>query len=189
MRGSIEALFSPTTVVVMTAKTHSQQELENIARSLGELLSKQGRFMATAESCTGGWIAQTATAIPGSSQWFDRGYVTYSNRAKMEVLGVSESILATYGAVSEQTAAAMAAGAITAAGVHVSVAVTGVAGPDGGSEKKPVGTVWFGWCLAGARPVTRVVQFDGDRHSVRCQTVAVALTGLLDIVEDGTTRP
>ena len=103
--------------------------------------------MATAESCTGGWIAQTATAIPGSSQWFDRGYVTYSNRAKMEVLGVPEDILERYGAVSEQTAAAMAAGAIEAARVDVSVAVTGVAGPDGGSAEKPVGMVWFGWCL------------------------------------------
>lgn len=170
----------------MTAINHSQQALEKLAFSLGELLCAQGRIMVTAESCTGGWIAQTATAIAGSSQWFDRGYVTYSNRAKMEVLSVPENILAAHGAVSQETAAAMAVGAVTAAAVDVSVAVTGVAGPDGGSDEKPVGTVWFGWCLAGAVPETRVVRFDGDRHSVRGQTVAVALTGLIDMVQIGT---
>jgi len=138
--------------------------------------------MVTAESCTGGWIAQTATAIPGSSDWFDRGYVTYSNRAKMEVLGVAEQTLATYGAVSEQTVAEMVAGALAAAAVEVAAAVTGVAGPDGGTPEKPVGTVWFGWCLAGGNPVTKMVRFDGDRHSVRAQTVAVALDGLIELI-------
>jgi len=166
----------------MTLETHSRNELEMMASSLGQTLGAQQKILATAESCTGGWIAQTATAIPGSSQWFDRGYVTYSNRAKMEVLGVPEDILERYGAVSEQTAAAMAAGAIEAARVDVSVAVTGVAGPDGGSAEKPVGMVWFGWCLRGHAPVTKVIQFSGDRHSVRNQTVTAALTGLLQLV-------
>ena len=166
----------------MNDLTEIQQQLEAAAQLLGGKLREQGRQLVTAESCTGGWIAQTATAIPGSSAWFDRGYVTYSNRAKMEVLAVPETVLVKHGAVSTQTAAAMAAGAIGASGVDVSVAVTGVAGPDGGTPDKPVGMVCFGWCLRGADPVTRVVQFDGDRQSVRAQTVAMALDGLLELI-------
>ncbi|HJP34485.1 MAG: nicotinamide-nucleotide amidohydrolase family protein [Gammaproteobacteria bacterium] len=158
------------------------EELESNAYRLGEALRAQGMRMATAESCTGGWIAQTATAIPGSSDWFDRGYVTYSNRAKIQVLGVSERTLETYGAVSAQTVSEMVVGALVAAGVEVAVAVTGVAGPDGGTKEKPVGTVWFGWCLRNRDPVTRVTHFEGDRRSVRAQTVAVALDGLRDLI-------
>jgi nicotinamide-nucleotide amidase len=157
------------------------EQLESRARRLGGILRARGWWLVTAESCTGGWIAQTVTAIPGSSEWFDRGYVTYSNRAKIEVLGVSERALAAHGAVSAQTAAAMAAGALAAARVEVAVAVTGVAGPDGGTPEKPVGTVWFGWCLAGRDPVTRMIRFDGDRYSVRAQTVAAALDGLIEL--------
>lgn len=160
---------------------HDTNQLETKARRLGEILSARGWFMVTAESCTGGWIAQTATAIPGSSDWFDRGYVTYSNRAKMEVLGVAADTLAAHGAVSGETAAEMAAGARAAAGVEIAVAVTGVAGPDGGSAEKPVGTVWFGWCVAGQSPVTRMMRFAGDRESVRAQTVVVALDGLIEL--------
>ena len=166
----------------MNDLTEIQQQLEATAQLLGGKLREQGRQLVTAESCTGGWIAQTATAIPGSSAWFDRGYVTYSNRAKMEILAVPETVLVKHGAVSTQTAAAMAAGAIGASGVDISVAVTGVAGPDGGTPDKPVGMVCFGWCLRDADPVTRVVQFDGDRQGVRAQTVAVALDGLLELI-------
>jgi nicotinamide-nucleotide amidase len=166
----------------MTEQIVDQPHLEDLARKLGEGLRAQGLQMVTAESCTGGWIAQTATAIPGSSTWFERGYVTYSNRAKMEILGVSETIIATHGAVSRETAGAMAAGATRAAKVDISVSVTGVAGPDGGTEEKPVGTVWFGWCRRDSEPVTKLVRFEGNRHDIRAQTVAVALHGLGEMI-------
>ncbi|TDJ64142.1 MAG: CinA family protein [Proteobacteria bacterium] len=169
----------------MTAHPDTDR-LESSARRLGDILRKQGRLMVTAESCTGGWIAQTVTAIAGSSQWFDRGYITYSNRAKREVLGVAERSLITYGAVSAEIAAQMALGALEAAKVAVAVAVTGVAGPDGGTRENPVGTVWFGWCIAGGLPVTKLERFDGDRRSVRAQTVAIALDGLIELTSTGT---
>jgi nicotinamide-nucleotide amidase len=175
-------IFSANDGDFMTQNVFDQRHLEDLARRLGEGLSAQGLQMVTAESCTGGWIAQTATAIQGSSGWFERGYVTYSNRAKMEILGVSEEIIVAHGAVSGQTAGAMAAGAIRAAKVDIAVAVTGVAGPDGGTDEKPVGTVWFGWCRAESDPVTKLVRFDGDRHHIRAQTVAVALVGLCDMI-------
>ena len=161
----------------------SDESLETRALALGPLLVRKRRMLATAESCTGGWIAQTVTAIAGSSQWFDRGFVTYSNQAKMDMLGVAEQTLNAHGAVSAETAAEMAAGACTRAAVELAVAVTGVAGPGGGSAEKPVGTVWFGWCLDGGSPVTRRHCFDGDRESVRRQTVAVALDGLLELLD------
>jgi len=161
----------------------SDKALERRALALGPLLLRKRRMMATAESCTGGWIAQTVTAIAGSSDWFDRGFVTYSNQAKMDMLGVAAATLDAHGAVSAETAAEMAAGALARAGVGITVAVTGVAGPAGGSAEKPVGTVWFGWCLDGGVPVTRRHCFDGDRESVRRQTVAVALDGLVEILE------
>lgn len=161
----------------------SDQALERRALALGPLLVGKRRMMATAESCTGGWIAQTVTAIAGSSDWFDRGFVTYSNQAKMDMLGVAAATLDAHGAVSAETAAEMAAGALARAGVGITVAVTGVAGPAGGSAEKPVGTVWFGWCLDGGVPVTRRHRFDGDRESVRRQTVAVALDGLFELLD------
>ena len=143
--------------------------------------------MATAESCTGGWIAQTVTAIAGSSQWFDRGFVTYSNQAKIEMLGVAPTTLAQHGAVSGETAAEMVRGALAAAQVEIAVAVTGVAGPDGGTPEKPVGTVWFGWCVHDAEPVTKMICFAGDRESIRAQTVSVAIDGLLELVTPSAT--
>ncbi|MDA0824334.1 MAG: CinA family protein [Proteobacteria bacterium] len=166
----------------MTQCIFDQSHLEDLARKLGEGLCAQGLQMVTAESCTGGWIAQTATAIPGSSTWVERGYVTYSNRAKVEILGVPEDIIATHGAVSRETAGAMAAGALRAAKVDIAVAVTGVAGPDGGTDEKPVGTVWFGWCRLGSDPVTKLLRFGGDRQDIRAQTVAVALQGLCEMI-------
>ena len=160
---------------------NDQYQLESQAQRLGELLIERTWSLVTAESCTGGWIAQTATAISGSSAWFDRGFVTYSNRAKMEVLGVAESSLLNYGAVSVEVAREMAYGALTTAGVEIAVSVTGIAGPDGGTADKPVGTVCFGWCTKNSDPVSRVVCFDGDRRSIRAQTVAVAFDGLLEL--------
>lgn len=145
--------------------------------ALAELLPQQHALLATAESCTGGLIAGACTGRPGSSLWFERGFVTYSNAAKTELLGVPAALIAAQGAVSEPVARAMAAGAVARAPVQASVAVTGVAGPGGGSAEKPVGTVWFGWSVAGAVTSERCV-FAGDRAAVRAQTVAHALERL-----------
>jgi nicotinamide-nucleotide amidase len=135
-------------------------------------------MMATAESCTGGLIAGACTDASGSSDWFERGFVTYSNAAKTELLGVPAELIEAHGAVSEPVARAMAAGAILHAPVQLTVAVTGVAGPTGGSADKPVGTVWFGWATP-AGSFTEHRRFDGDRAAVRAATVRHALAGLL----------
>jgi len=147
-------------------------------RELAEILQKWGWMMATAESCTGGLIAGACTDLAGSSNWFERGFVTYSNAAKTEMLGVDAALIEAQGAVSESVARAMAIGALRHSRAQVSVAVTGVAGPTGGSADKPVGTVWFGWATpAGVLAEHR--RFDGDRAAVRQATVAHALAGLL----------
>jgi nicotinamide-nucleotide amidase len=149
-----------------------------LATQIAGLLTARGWKMAAAESCTGGWVAKCCTELPGSSAWFDRGFVTYSNAAKEQMLGVSREALATHGAVSDEVAAAMAQGAQREAGVEVAVSTTGIAGPDGGTEEKPVGLVHFGWCI-GAQPVScDAVVFAGDRDAVRSQTVLHALEGL-----------
>ena len=135
--------------------------------------------LATAESCTGGWIAKCCTDVPGSSEWFERGYVTYSNQAKSEMLGVTRQALCTEGAVSRMVAEQMARGAMEAAGVAAALAVTGIAGPDGGTPDKPVGTVWFAWCTADRGVASQVCRFDGDRTAVRQGSVIRALDGLL----------
>jgi nicotinamide-nucleotide amidase len=140
-------------------------------------------MLATAESCTGGWVAQALTAIGGSSEWFERGFVTYSDAAKREMLGVSASTLAAHGAVSEQTAREMAAGALQRSRAQVAVAITGIAGPSGGSPGKTIGTVCFAWAIEG-RAVSAVThRFDGDRESVRRQSVIAALQGVLALLE------
>jgi nicotinamide-nucleotide amidase len=150
--------------------------VEALAGELGERAWK----LATAESCTGGWIAKCCTDRAGSSAWFDSGIVSYSNRAKQQLLGVEAEVLEAAGAVSRVAALQMADGARRRAGVDVALAVTGIAGPDGGSPDKPVGTVWFAWAV-GARPTeAERVLFGGDREAVRRQTVAHALQGLLD---------
>lgn len=158
----------------------SQEALELIAVQVGELLKANGQRLATAESCTGGWIAQCLTAIAGSSEWFERGFVTYSNDAKREMLGVAADTLVAHGAVSEATAAAMAAGALHHSRADWALAVTGIAGPGGGSADKPVGTVCFGWAAVDGRVETQTVHFCGDREQVRAQSVAHALEGLLE---------
>src|SRR4051812_23405372 len=136
-------------------------------------------MLVTAESCTGGWIAQAVTAIAGSSAWFERGFVTYSNEAKEELLGVRRATLERFGAVSEETAREMAEGALQASRGTVALSVTGVAGPGGGSATKPVGTVCFGWARKGGAPQSETRGFAGDRESVRRQSVVHALEGLL----------
>jgi nicotinamide-nucleotide amidase len=134
--------------------------------------------VATAESCTGGWAAQVITHTAGSSAWFDRGFVTYSNEAKQDMLGVRPETLAAHGAVSEETAAEMACGALAHSDATLALSITGIAGPTGGSPDKPVGTVCFGWCVRDGLPQTERRQFAGDREAVRRQAVIHALNGL-----------
>lgn len=152
-----------------------------LAADLAQILLQKSLQLATAESCTGGLIAATCTELPGSSAWFERGFVTYSNDAKTEALGVDAALIATHGAVSEPVARAMALGALNHAHAQVSVAVTGIAGPTGGSRAKPVGTVWFGFVVHGQlRSETR--RFDGDRAAVRAATVQHALQRLVELL-------
>jgi nicotinamide-nucleotide amidase len=152
--------------------------MEDLAKRVGERLAASGQVLAIAESCTGGWVAQAVTAIAGSSEWFDRGFVTYSNDAKQEMLGVRADTLARHGAVSEQTAREMAQGALARSKATVTLAITGVAGPGGGSAEKPVGMVCFAW--ASRQTIrTETIHFSGDRESVRRQSVIHALEGVL----------
>jgi len=151
---------------------------EALVTELATALRTRGAQMATAESCTGGLIAGACTDIAGSSDWFERGFVSYSNQAKTEMLGVDAALIDAHGAVSEAVALAMARGAVAHSRARCSVAVTGVAGPGGGSAAKPVGTVWFGWCIDGHADA-ECRRFDGDRAAVRQQTVEHALQGLL----------
>ena len=154
------------------------EALDSLAMSLAAEMKAQGRRLATAESCTGGWIAKICTDLPGSSAWFDRGFVSYSNEAKRDMLGVSAATIHRFGAVSEMVAAAMAEGAVKHSLADCSVAVSGIAGPSGGSPDKPVGTVCFGWCWANGQLETEQHHFAGDRDAVRRATVATALDGL-----------
>lgn len=143
-------------------------------------MTRRGLRLATAESCTGGWVAKVITDLPGSSLWFDRGFVTYSNAAKEEMLGVCPETLKVHGAVSEPTVREMVAGALARSQAQVAVAISGIAGPGGGSQDKPVGTVWFGWALPEGPISTLCRRLDGDREAVRIQSVRVALEGLLE---------
>jgi nicotinamide-nucleotide amidase len=148
------------------------------AWELASLLRERDWMLATAESCTGGMIAAACTDLSGSSEWFERGFVTYSNEAKIEMLGVDAALIDTNGAVSEVVARAMAFGAVRHSKARVSVSVTGIAGPTGGSPEKPVGTVWFGFMIDG-RLSSETRRFDGDRAAVRKQTLDHALQGLV----------
>ncbi len=159
----------------------SQDELEDLAQELGQLLMERGWRVTAAESCTGGWIAQCLTAIAGSSDWFESGWVTYSNTAKSTLLDVDPMTLERCGAVSSETAAALADAALRLAGADIAVSVTGIAGPAGGSAEKPVGTVWFGFAGVTMKTLTERHQFDGDRKGVRAKTVALALSRLIDL--------
>lgn len=155
-------------------------ELDALAREVGERLRASRDMLVTAESCTGGWIAKTVTGIAGSSDWFDCGMVAYSYEAKQALLGVRPQTLETHGAVSRECVVEMVSGALSHSGGTVAVAVTGIAGPGGGSDDKPVGTVWIGWKRRGGYAGAEVFHFDGDRDAVRRQTVEAALRGILD---------
>jgi len=154
--------------------------LTTLATLAGARLKARGLKLVTAESCTGGWVAQAMTAISGSSDWFERGFVTYSNEAKQEMLGVRAATLDGEGAVSEATAREMARGALAASRGQVAVSITGVAGPTGGTATKPVGMVCFGWALAGGGADAATKHFQGDREQVRRQSVIFALQGVLE---------
>lgn len=161
----------------------TQDALEALAARLGAALTARGWMLATAESCTGGWAAQAITAIAGSSTWFDRGFVTYSNTAKCELLGVSVDTLAVHGAVSEPTVREMALGALAHSRAQAAFAISGIAGPGGGTPEKPVGTVCFAWALKGGPVEAATCRFDGDRRSIRAQSVAHALNGMLERIQ------
>jgi nicotinamide-nucleotide amidase len=154
----------------------------NAAAQIGERLLARGEWLALAESCTGGLIAKLCTDVAGSSQWFERGLVTYSNRAKTELLGVSGDLLAQHGAVSEACARAMVEGLLIMSRADWGIAVTGIAGPGGGSADKPVGTVWIAHQRRGQPPALRCHHFDGDREQVRTRSAAVALDTLRDLL-------
>ncbi len=164
----------------MKASTPAKGDLYALAKDVGQALLKQRATITTAESCTGGGVAQALTAIAGSSGWFERGFVTYSNVAKREMLGVKTATLSRHGAVSERTAREMAEGALKHSRAQVAIAITGIAGPDGGSSEKPIGTVWFAWAQKKRATTCRLHQLNGDRESIRRQSVAIALEGLLD---------
>lgn len=155
-------------------------DLYCLAEEVGRALKQRAMMLATAESCTGGWVGEAVTAVPGSSLWFDRGYITYTNEAKQEMLGVSAATLEQYGAVSERTVREMASGALKHSRAQAALAISGIAGPGGGSPEKPVGTVWFAWGFANGAVTSERRQFAGDRREVRRQAVAFGLQGLLE---------
>lgn len=158
--------------------------LNLIAAELAETLLPINAMLVTAESCTGGWIAKTCTDLPGSSGWFDRGFITYSNDAKNQSLSVPMEMIHHHGAVSQEVASAMATGALNNSTADFSIAATGIAGPDGGSELKPIGTVWLAWGAKNKQTVTRCFQFKGDRNSIRKQAVYEALKGIIKNARD-----
>ena len=160
--------------------------LYSLSEQIGTCLLQRNHELVTVESCTGGWISKCITDVAGSSQWFGQGFITYSNRSKQHLLGVQQSVLDTYGAVSENVVRAMAAGALTRTAANVALAVSGVAGPTGGSDDKPVGTVWLGWQIRACSFHSQCVRLDGDREAVRREAVRLALSGLLRIYGDET---
>lgn len=164
-------------------------ELRSLSSATGEALATRKLLLACAESCTGGWISEVITATAGSSAWFDRGFITYSNDAKQDMLGVCRDTLERYGAVSEPTAGEMARGALARSRAQVALAVTGIAGPGGGSSGKPVGTVCFAWCSDNGLVTTETRWFSGDREAVRRQAVVASLRGLLSLLSGAKTVP
>jgi nicotinamide-nucleotide amidase len=154
-----------------------------LVERLATELTKHHAVIATAESCTGGWIGKTLTDRAGSSDWYEYGFVSYGNNAKADMLDVDSALIAAHGAVSEEVAAAMVEGALRHSGAQYALAVTGIAGPGGGTADQPVGTVWFGWAGQGLTETLACYHFDGDRDTVRRQTVTTALSGMLEYME------
>jgi len=163
----------------------ADKKLYQLAEQVGLALKAGGVMLATAESCTGGGVAQAVTMVPGSSEWFERGFVTYTNISKREMLGVSADTLAQHGAVSEATVREMVRGCLAGSHAQVGVAVSGTAGPSGGTPEKPVGTVCFAWGVKDGECRAETRRFSGDRDAVRVQSVEYALQGILRLLEDG----
>ncbi|HEV2007377.1 MAG TPA: CinA family protein [Burkholderiales bacterium] len=159
------------------------KRLYELSARVGAALQARSFVLVTAESCTGGWIGEAVTMAPGSSRWYERGFITYTNAAKREMLSVQEETLEKFGAVSEETAHEMVAGALANSAAQVAVAVSGVAGPGGGTPAKPVGTVCIAWGLKGQRTIAETQHFSGDRESIRKQSVERALAGVLAIID------
>lgn len=157
-------------------------ELKQLAQEIADVLTNKQLTVATAESCTGGGLSYFLTSISGSSQWFDRGFVSYSNAAKVTMLGVKEKTLKDFGAVSAEIALEMAQGALSHSDAQIAIAITGIAGPDGGTETKPVGTVWIAWVSTQFFPVINSYLFSGDRDNVRTQTILTSLTKLKELL-------
>jgi nicotinamide-nucleotide amidase len=160
--------------------------MDVLAAQVGALLKSHGLMLATAESCTGGGVAQAITEVAGSSAWFERGFVTYSNLSKQQMLGVREATIRQHGAVSEMTVREMAEGALQHSTAQVALAVSGIAGPDGGTVDKPVGTVWFAWRLKHGETRAQRFRLDGNRAEVRAQSVRIALQGIADLLNNRT---
>ena len=160
----------------------SDEELLQMAHTLGQKLHGKGWMLTTAESCTGGWLAQIITAIPGSSAWFDCGFITYSNESKQDMLGVTAETLEAHGAVSEETVQEMATGALKHSRAHISASISGIAGPGGGSREKPVGMVCNGWALSDGTVLSSTCRLSGDREEIRSRAVASALRGLIELL-------
>ena len=165
----------------MSTLSPAYQNLYELAAQVGIALRTRSRTLAIAESCTGGWIAKVITDVPGSSGWFDRGFVTYSNVAKTDLLGVEAATIVEHGAVSAEVVAEMAAGALERSPADLVIAVSGIAGPEGGTPDKPVGTVYLTWALRGGPVQTEIRHFPGNRDAVRLEAVAAALQGVLDV--------
>ena len=160
--------------------------MNQLSAQVGEALKSHSLMLVTAESCTGGGVASSVTDIAGSSSWFDRGFVTYTNQAKMDMLGISPATLLRFGAVSEATVREMVEGALHHSQGHVALAVSGIAGPGGGTAEKPVGTVWFAWGLKDGVCVARLHYLEGDRVAIRKQAVRIALEGVLELIGNRT---
>lgn len=162
----------------------SDKELQLLTEQVAQCLGDNNWRLSVAESCTGGWVGKCCTDIAGSSTWFDRGFITYSNEAKQDLLHVKELTLSQYGAVSEQTANEMVQGVLSESLADISVAITGIAGPDGGTIDKPVGTVWFGWATKKSTVQTQCYHLEGNRESIRRQAVKIALQGIMKNARD-----
>ena len=162
------------------------RDIEHLALQIGSALKSHGLMLATAESCTGGAVATAVTDIAGSSKWFERGFITYSNEAKREMLGVAQETLTLYGAVSEAVVREMVVGALCHSHAQVALAVSGIAGPTGSMPDKPVGTVWFAWAVERRQCVVRLHHFSGNRADIRIQSVCIALKGILELLNQVT---
>lgn len=162
--------------------------IDHLATEVGEALLDRNCKLVTVESCTGGWISQAVTSVSGSSNWFDRGFVTYSNEAKQELVGVLADTLEVHGAVSEKVATEMAFGGLKHSCADIAVSVTGIAGPDGGTPNKPVGTVWIAWANESGEATAKCYQFGGDRNAIRRETVLNALSGIHEFIASKTTK-